>query len=238
MTENVNCLPVMDTVKSAWDKVSGSKATFWKVLGTLFLVVIIFGGLSGGFKSAGMPGLSGLFHFIVTVLQALIGWSLIYIGIQRALGLPINFRMITYSLDFFIVLNMIGYTLLRVLILLPAGIVLGVGVACVNLHMSSIVQLIGVILILLSIVTLIYLSIRMWIGPAIILDKKLNAFQSLKLSFKATKGNVWCLIGILLMTIFIFIACAVTVGIGLIWGIPCLLILYGEVYKKLCVSRQ
>ncbi len=234
--ESANCLPVMDTVKAAWDKVSGSKATFWKMLGVLILLAAIFGGLSGGFKGAGMLGLAGFFNFIGIVIQTLIGWSLLYIGIQRALGSPINFGMITYSLDIFIILNMIGYGILRFLVLLPPAIVIGVGVACMN--MSSSLRLLGIALILIGILAAIYLGIRMWMGAAIILDKKLNALQALKLSFKATYGNVCSLIGIFIMSIFIFIACAITLGIGLIWGLPCLLILYGEVYRRLCIARQ
>lgn len=240
MTENVYSLPVMDSVKAAWDKVSGSKATLWKVLAILFLVTFVLGIFSGMFKN-GMPALSNLLHFVAMIIQALIGWSLVYMGIQRALSLPIDFKMISYSFDFHIILHMILYAILRMLVLLPAGIVLFIGIALstgMAESLNNMAHKIGPVLILISLPVIIYLSVRMWIGPAIILDKRQTAIEALKQSFKVTRGNVWNLIGIFIMVMIIFILCSITLGIGLIWGLPCVIILYGEVYKRLYASQS
>ena len=71
---------------------------------------------------------------------------------------------------------------------------------------------------------------------AFVLDKKANPWQALKLSFRATRSNYWPLLGLVMVEFGIVIASALSLGIGLIWTAPLLLILYGMVYKKLSLN--
>ncbi len=238
MAETTYSLPVLETVKAAWEKVKGTKGTFWAIIGIFIVVMLILSLIANGFAAAGLTWIAGIFKFASILVQMFIGWGLIYTGIQRALDFPIRYRMITYVFDLTIFLYMIGFYILRVLVLLPSGLVLGAGIGLFHLPDNGFFNFLGVILFLLGLAATIYLSVRMWIGQAFILDKKINPWQALKLTFNATRDNFWNLIGLVFINLLIAIACALTLGIGLIWGIPYFCIMYGELYKKLYVGRQ
>lgn len=232
MTANAYSLPVKETVAAAWPKVKGAKGTIWAIIA--ILVLITFPLLKGSeiATNSDKAGLGLLLYSLAMIVQALISWSLLYVGIQRAADLPIRFKMITYSLQLPIILPMIGFYLLRGVVLIIPIIVLIIGMIMVHQD-TTLLQLLGIALAIIGIVSTFYLALRMWMGPGLILDKKIRPFRALQLSFKATCGNFWNLVGIILINIIVMLLCGITLGIGLIWGIPFMLITYGEVYKRL-----
>ncbi len=232
MTESAYSLPIMETVKAAWAKVHGTKKSVWAVILIFFLVQIVIGVLN----SLGAKVLFGLINSLVQIIAA---GSLVYLGIRRAQDMPVSYKMIKDILNIRMVLYLIGIQILQVIIFIPAGILVGIGTYFVygQPEPSGMMELLAAVFYLVAAVLFIFLGVRMWIGYAAVLDKKLNPWEAIKLSFKATRENVWNLIGLYIINLFIVFVCALTLGIGLIWGIPWLLIIYGEAYKRL-VSRQ
>jgi len=237
MTENTYSLPVMETVKTAWAKVSGVKGSIWAILGIVFVAQLIVGFI-GGLGARG-GAIDIIFSIIGSLIQIMAGASLIYIGIRRAQDMPVQYKMVKEVLTGRIILFLILLYILQVVIFIPAGILLGIGIwlAHMQAEPSLGMQLIGALFCLAASLIFIFLAIRMWLAYGTVVDKKLNPWEAIKLSFKATKGNVWNLIGIYFMNVLIVLGCAITVGIGLIWGLPWLFILYGEAYKRL-TTRQ
>jgi len=232
MTEGTYILPVMETVKTAWAKVSGAKGSLWAVIGIFLLVQIVL-------EICGGIGAKGLFNFIGWLVQIIAGASLIYLGIKRAQDTPISYKMAKDVLNARIILYIIGLYILQILIFIPAGIVAGIGVFLSHMQSepSTAMHLVSALFYLAAVAIFIFLSARLWLGYGAIVDKKLNPWEAVKLSFKTTQGNVWNLIGLYIINIFIIIVCLITIGIGFIWGIPWLMIIYGEAYKRLS-SRQ
>jgi hypothetical protein len=227
-------LPVMESVKSAWFKLKGAKGTLWSVLILWLAAVLILEFLR---ENNAPDGFITLLTALAVIAQALLTWSLIYMGIQRACDLPIRFGMITRGFNVTTILYMIGFYILRALIVLPATIFLGVGSFLI--HSTSVIAfMVGALLIVLGIATVFYLIVRMTLGQAIILDKHRNSWEALKLSFQITQGNFWNLTGISIINILIVLASIMTLGIGLIWSLPYLFIVYGEIYKRLTHSSQ
>lgn len=237
MIEGAYSLPVMETVKAAWAKVSGAKGTIWAVIGLFFLallVVEIFASLIGH------TVIILAFNFISWLIQVIAGASLIYLGIKRAQDMPIFYKMIKDILNTRTILSMIGFYLLQILILLPAAFIGAIGayLAYPETDPSSMMRFISVLFYLAAAVWFIFLSVRLWLGFGAIVDKKLNPFDALKLSFKATQGNVLNLIGLYIINILIITVCVITLGIGFIWGLPWIFINYGEVYKRLSTRQD
>jgi uncharacterized membrane protein len=237
MTEGTYSLPVIETVKAAWAKVGGSKGSIWAIIGILFLVQIIVNVLASFFGH-------GLFLFIFNLISWLIqiiaAGSLIYLGIRRAQDMPIHYKMANDVLNTPTILSLIGVYFLQMIILIPAGLIAGVGAyfAHTEVEPSSFMRLLTSICFLLAVVWFIFFSVRTWLGFGAVVDKKLNPWDAIKLSFKATKENVLNLIGLYVINIFVALLCAITFGIGLIWGLPWFFINYGEVYKRLSTRQD
>ncbi len=228
MAQGTYSLPVRETVRTAWDKVGGVKGSIWAVIGIFFLIQVVLGICASLFAQ-------GFFNFVSSLVQIVTGISLVYIGIRRAQGAPISYKMIKEVLTLRVFLCIIGLYILQTLIFIPAGIVLGIGIYLTQAQAesSTLMNLVGFLFDVAAIVIFIYLSVRLWIAYAVVVDKKANPWEAVKTSFKDTKGNVWNLIGLFIITMLILIGCAITLGIGLIWGLPWMLIIYGEVYKRL-----
>ncbi len=235
MTESTYSLPVMETVKTAWAKVGGVKGSCWALLGLFILAMVIVGFLGS------LGGKEGVIHFIFSfigaIIQILAGGSLVYLGIRRAQDMPVSYKMAKDVLNARIILYLIGLYILQILIFIPAGILAGIGAALVHMT-SSFVHFFAILCFLASIVLFIYLGVRMWLATGAIVDKNLNSWDAIKLSFKATRGNVWNLIGLYIITFCIVLVCTITIGIGYIWGFPWLLITYGEAYKRLSTRQD
>lgn len=224
-------LPINDTLKTAWQLTNGAKGTIWAALGVLFLcwigiylletILVIF-----------PPALLFIIAMIAQMLLFLMQTGLFYLGIHRAFSLPIRYSVIFDTLNAGIAWKIIGLFLLQMIILfLPVVLMVAIFYLLTTLHLftpmsSTIVYALGVIF-------SIYLFVKIFLGTAYVLDKKVNPWQAIKLSFVATKGNILPLIVIYLMQMIIFIISAIPLGIGLIWTIPFMIILYGVIYRRL-----
>ncbi len=229
MTEMTYSLPVMESVKAAWQKVKGAKGTFWAIFGIFFIAEIIAAILSS-------IVLQPVFMVILYVLQILSTIALLYIGIRRAQDVPIHYTMVKEVLTIRTFLSTIGLYILQFFIFIPAILLTVLGYVALMYSQnqpSPALNVVAFILYFLAVILFIALSLRMWLGLGFILDKKQNPVDALKNSFKATKGNAWNLLGLAIVNMFILFVSIITIYIGLIWGLPWLLIIYGEVYKRL-----
>jgi len=229
MAEMTYSLPVIDSIKIAWAKVKGAKGTIWAIFGMFFVAEIILATL-------GSFGLKPLFTVLLYILQIFSTISLMYIGIRRAQDVPIHYTMIKEALNLRTFLCAIGFYILQIIVFIPPFILcfLGGYTLMYGQHEpSTALNLLASLLYLVAAILFLILSMRMWLGLAFVIDKKMNPWEALKNSFKSTKGNVWNLIGLAILLILIMFVCTITLGIGLIWGMPWFLIIYGEVYKRL-----
>ena len=234
MIESTYRLPVMETVKAAWAKVSGAKGSFWAVVGLFFLIQIVIGILLG--LTANYMAVNFILNVLTTLVQIAAGAGVVYLGIRRAQDIPIQYKMVKEVITARIILYIIVLYILQMLIFIPAGLIALLGLYLGDMQVMP-VKMISLVFYIAATILFIFLSIRMWVAYGAVVDKNLNPWEALKLSFKATESNVWNLIGIYLLCFLIFIVCTVTFGIGFIWGVPWLLIIYGESYKRL-VTRQ
>ncbi len=229
-------LPVGETLGNAWDKVKGSKKSFWAAFIILFIIAFGIGILQGIAKGMS-PGLGFIVGIVGQIIIFLMQIGLLYIGIQRAFDLPITYTQLFRAFDGAIALRAIGLYILQVIIFIPPFIAIFIGVFLgAATRGSTLGSIISVLLCLIGTIGLIYLSIRMMMGMALILDKGLNPWKAVKASFHITRSNFWSLLGILFLQFLIVFISLIPMGIGSIWTMPFMFILYGVMYKKLLVN--
>jgi len=240
MAENIS-LPVIETVKIAWSHVKGAKGAIWSILGFVALMQGLIAVLSYMTQSMGGGALFVIviFQIIVTVIQLILAWGLLYVGIQRALDMPLRVGMVRYVFDGGLFFKMIGFYILQIAVLLPAVLLFFSPVILTQFFADSLlVDSISAVLCVIAVVLAIYLVFRMYTAKGIIISKKVNPLRGIEESFNATKSNVWRLLALTLINVAIIIVSVIPLGIGLIWSVPYALISYGVVYKKLVSSRQ
>lgn len=237
-------LPVFESVSLAWQKVSGSKSTFWAGIGIMFLINLIIMGIDISthdkdhhwiITGLGLIILIICIEIILRVLSYIFSWGLLYLALKRAHDEPIAFHMIKYVFDWGIFFRMIGlYILMTTLFLIPFFIYLlplAIPSQMPAAHFLTAVCFVTGILILL------YLMARLFLATALVFLKRQNPIMAIKTSFKATESNGWNIVGLFLVNLLIILVSIIPLGIGLIWSIPYVLINRGIVYKKLITER-
>jgi MFS family permease len=235
---------VIPTCEEAWQKVKGAKASIFLVVLTILGVGFITG-LLGGLINVFLSPKAGdiwmnVCNPIITLLSLILSWGILYIGIQRAAGMPVFYRMIKTVFSFELILKMIGVYVLMVLILVVPFLILFAA--------SFLLQFVGTpdsaawkigfgLLSAIYGITALYLMIRMILTKAIVIAERKGPIQALKISFAATKDLCWKLLGFLIFQFLVVIVSIIPLGIGLIWSIPYCTIAYGLVYRKLVALR-
>ncbi len=235
----MNKLPVFETIRNAWHKVKGTKATFFLVVVVLILLSLASQGIEiylkkNGITFAAITIVALIVFVFFKILYAILSWGLIYFGSERASGANIQFNMIRYVFDIKLFIKMIGLYILQLLIILPTFFLLFSGIILYSFKGAPPIQTyISILLGIIAIILMIYLTLRMYLSRIIVVTTKINPWQAIKSSFKATKNNVWRLLGLSLLNTIILFLSILPLCIGLIWAMPYLFINYGVVYKTL-----
>jgi hypothetical protein len=236
MTTQTTFLPISDTIKESWDAVYGAKAPIWG--GFLLTLVIIFCiGFILGIVSVFAPKLQIIITPIAQIIGVLFQMGLIYMGIRRARGDAISYKLIFYAMDVGMALRIIGLYILQMLIfLLPVATIVAGNIFFMMLSIGTLGMVMSIILDVVVGALILYISMRMALSMAFVLDKQSGPWEAIKKSFAATEGNVLLLLGAIILQTLIVLISIIPVGIGLIWTIPFSIIMYGMIYKKLSVN--
>lgn len=233
MTEN-KTPPIFDTVNTAWLKVKGAKATIWAAGGLLILITLTFWLLVGiAIDWISVPlalGINLLSKIIFFILFA----GLLYVGIRRAFDLPLSYKQLFFTLKDAMPFKLIGMYLLKIIILYIPVILIAIAAKLISTFVyHSPTILLPHWLFLATAILLLCISIRMILAVGFLLERNANPWQAIKLSFIATRSNFFRIVAFFLIGIVILLISLIPLGLGLIWSLPFLVILYGEVYKGL-----
>lgn len=226
-------LPIRETFESAWEKTKGSKSIFWIALGIIFIISLIIGVIS--YYAKGTDGVEIAINSIGGIIKSLLLLGVTYIGIQRALDLPIHYQFIFKMFNLSMFLRIISLYILQSIIY---GMIALIGVAAYTVYHSHIPfsLVISILLYFLCAIIGLYVGIRMCLAIAFILDKKCGPWNAIVKSFEATEENFFTLLFFIIIQIAILAISAIPLLIGLIWSIPFLYISYGVLYQKLSVN--
>lgn len=233
MTENTYSLPVAETIGIAWNKTQGSKGSIWAAFGLLLLFSFAFGVAAAIGKSIS-PGLENFVNFIAQIVNFLLEMGLMYIGIRHAAGQPISYTMMFYPFSApRIAIRLICVYILICLCMLPF-ILLGIIPTALLLGSASPATYVFLSLCYIAVaVGIVFITFRLFLSVAFVLDQNQGAWASIKLSYQTTRSNVWRLLALMIIQICIFIISLIPLLLGLIWTIPFMYVLYGVIYKRL-----
>lgn len=248
MSEIAYKLPVIETIKSSWQQVKGAKAAFFSAFMCFFIIEFTRGFIEGLRSEAVIPNnaLVTIIMICLMLIGSFLQCGIIYMGVKRALGLPVHFAMIK-SISLGIFLRVLGFGFLSLCVLLPAlaliilaswqGTEIGLAPPAPG-SLRGVTELVIAIFYMIGYLLYIYLSTRLSLGLACVIADKINPWRAIKLSFKATKSNVCRLLALFFISALIVVLSLIPLGIGLIWSIPYAYTAYGMVYKNLVSARS
>ncbi len=207
---------IMDIIREAWAKTSGTKGPLWGAIGLAFLAVMVFSGvmtavstMMGSGSASAALGVAAQFTISVASYPFMAG--LMLIGIRHSIGLPVDFKM---------VFSCFGY-------MLPIVI------------SSLLVSLLSFIGFLLLIIPGIYLSIAYLLVIPLIIDKEMGPWQAMEASRKAIQQHWFKVFGLYLLMGCICFLSSIPLGLGLIWTVPMFIMVGGILYREIFgVSQQ
>lgn len=225
MANNTYKLPVIDSISTSWSKVSGFKGSVWAAFGIILLTILGLGIIQSILSNISII-LGVLASLLVNIIAMLLQIGLQYLGLERAADKPVTYRLIFKTLDFSLGFKIICVLFLQTLIMIIPTVLAGVLIA---IQMNGL----GIAIEVIATSVIIYITLCLHLATAFVLDKNAGAIEAIKLSFRATRGNILRLIGFWLLMLCIFLISILPLGIGLIWTLPMAFAGYGIVYKRL-----
>ena len=145
-TSSTYTLPIVETIFASWEKVSGSKKTFWAAFGIFFAIAFVSGFTLSFLKDAPHIIYSAV-NVVVSIINILLQVGLLYVGILRARDESITYTQLFRAFDINFALNIIGLYIIQFLILLIPLLIVAVLCPIIILMTSSAVVItIGFIL--------------------------------------------------------------------------------------------
>ncbi len=208
--ENEADFTVGDLIKEAWQKTKGAKGAVWAAMIVLYAICfgISLGGMTAfhGFYKGSDPamvmGVNAALQLITTWLSMLMTGGVLLIGVRRALGQRVSWKMV-----------FAGFSK-----------VLSITIAII---LQVILVLIGFVLFILP---GIYLTVGYALTLPLILDKGMGPWQALEASRKAIHKKWWTVFGLYLVMMLIYMVSAIPLGLGLIWTVPMFFVSIGVLY--------
>lgn len=87
--------------------------------------------------------------------------------------------------------------------------------------------------IILLIIPGIFVAARLYLYKYFVVDQDMTSIEAISASWELTKGHVWEIIGIKILSFGLFILGLIPIGIGLLWVIPMISLAEARLYKKL-----
>ncbi len=229
--ENNITLKAKDLYLSAFKK---TKENFFKFLAVGFCFVVLSFIDPSGEKGASMVFLRSLVSFVGSIYLS--------ISMYRAILDITNDKTVSFS-EFFIWPKN-GFKMLFTDILAKLAIapfIIGVIVLAIALGVggSAAIGLVFAILgLIISIPVAIFLSVRLSLAKYFALDTGSGVIDSIKNSYKVTKGYFWKLIALNLFGLLVMVLGLLALVIGLFWAIPTVIIAQVMIYKAFSRTNE
>lgn len=239
-------LNIKSIIKESWHKVRGLKATYWKAFFLVLISVVLFNILLivptmlltwGGGEATYTSIFLSLEDSISITVSYLFYASLSYIAISHIAGRAINAKMIFIFCKYFkklilpaVLIGVLSFTTFH-LFTFVSPLFNNVGLFTESVLL--VIDAIGLVMVLGILIPSLYFSML------VILDKKLNPWESIKIVTKIYAKNFFKLLGFgLFIALFTICSLLLSFGIGLIWVLPMLTNITAIFYRQVFGIEQ
>ncbi len=239
---------IRESLKSAWSLIKGEN--LFLLIGLVLGYLVLYGILSVGQGLTKGSGINFIFTLVQIFVSSIFSLGLVKISLQIIAGEEPQFSAFSDVISLF--LRYLGASILKAIpiffcILVGVIVIIGMLVGKMDFSaiqagdMQAIVTTIEesskgssiLAIFLLSLLPVIYLSVRWMFFIYLIVDKNSGAYESLKQSWEITKGNFWHLILFGLTCGGLVILGLIALILGVFAVMPLIMVAQTLIYKKL-----
>jgi hypothetical protein len=233
----MNTLSIGETVSFGWEKVRKNLG-FFVVLSALILGVSI---------GAEMVDDIPLLYLLLLVLNLILSIWVIRVGLDAVDAKKLSFSNIVPSWEIvwkFALANIVVALILAIPSLIFVGVIVALGIGSIFGGLMQAITLgltllfLLVILFVIFFFVLIYLSSRFMFAAYFVVDQKYEPLESLKASWRISRGVVWKLIGLSIVLGLINVAGMVALFVGLLITFPISIVALAYAYRTLAGSSK
>jgi hypothetical protein len=210
-----------------------AKKYFWQFLAFMVVYGIFNALIPTVDEGEVMSAAQGIGFFVGLIATYYLSMCLYSVTIKLGRGYTVSLK------DFFIWpkngFKSIWTSIVQLLVFVPFILLMGLSAFLIGLGTgvsSVILTVIGSILIIVTIIFFIFVVVRLYFSAFYSLETGEWAFPSIKQSWTATKGRVWFLIWLGIISMGIILLGILAIVVGLLWAVPTVIIALGYTYTK------
>lgn len=236
MFSNMNNISTISFFKKGWEIV---KANLLKIVGAALVLFIIQSLLDAVTKDGGRGGMSpemGILSLLATLVSLVVGVAVTSAVIRIVRGAPVNLKAL--SINPTQVLRYVGVVVVMMLIVIAfvvpvVGIATALGITTfVGGDIDSgIISFLVILAVALSV--LIYINLRLMFATYLVVDGKTGVIEAIKKSWTMTRGEVWTIVKLALLSVVVALLGALALLVGLLVAIPVIAFTYAYYYVAL-----
>lgn len=197
--------------------------------------VVIIPGIEAGADARVAGAVNAVFMLSVYAVQYWLQLGMTMGLLKLARGQDVEFAELFRGGRFF--LRFLGAALLYVLALVPVFIVCavpaGVAIALTRGEPSGLAIVAIIASIILWVVGVMFVSVRLYLFPYVLVDRDCGAIDSIRASFEITRGHVVELLAVALLSGLIGISGVLACGVGLLFTYPLGMLILSAAYALL-----
>ena len=231
----MNYISTRGLFKKAWATV---KAHFGKIVGAatiIFLVQILLDAQTYMDDTSPMTVGMGIFAIIGSIISLIIGVAVTSALIRIGRGAPVNTQV--FAITSSQVLRYVGVVVLIGLIMIGfvipvVGIGFALGVTSFVGNMSGPIMVVAALL-FAAVIVLVYINIRLMFASYFVVDGKTGVIDAIKQSWYITKGEVWTIVKLGILSLGVGLLGLLALGVGILVAIPVIAFAYVYLYIEL-----
>lgn len=204
---------IMDVMSEAWQKISGAKGAMWVgilvMYAATFMLQRVGGGIAAALGEGSAPGIA------IDLIGFLAGQAVAYVVTAGVYYYALKWAAGDQSA-------------------ITTDVLAGFSVAIPLLGVYVLMTLLAMVGFLFFILPGVYLMVAYSLAAPLVIDRGLGVWEALETSRKAITNHGFKVLGLgLLASLAAGLGMVLTLGIGVVWAMPFLFMVYGVLYNRI-----
>lgn len=233
---NMNNISTISFFKKGWETV---KANLLKIVAAalvLFVIQSLLDAVTSDGERGEMSPEMGILSLVATIVSLIVGAAVTSAVIRIVRGAPVELKVL--SINASQVLRYVGVAAVMILIvaafaapLVGIAFTLGVTTFVEGSIDSGIIAFLVILAIALGV--LIYINLRLMFATYLVVDGKAGVIAAIKESWIMTRGQIWTIVKLALLSLVVALLGAIALIVGLLVAIPVIAFTYAHYYVAL-----
>ena len=233
---NMNNISTISFFKKGWETVKANLLKLVAAALVLFVIQSLLDAVTSDGERGEMSPEMGILSLVATIVSLIVGAAVTSAVIRIVRGAPVELKVL--SINASQVLRYVGVAAVMILIvaafaapLVGIAFTLGVTTFVGGSIDSGIIAFLVILAIALGV--LIYINLRLMFATYLVVDGKAGVIAAIKESWIMTRGQIWTIVKLALLSLVVALLGAIALIVGLLVAIPVITFTYAHYYVAL-----